>query len=290
MESGMRYLLADVFTAAAFGGNQLAVFPDATGLDTRQMQSIARELNLSETTFVTPGSAPGRFKVRIFTTLSELAFAGHPTVGTAVVLQHLGRTEGRAEIVLEEGVGPVRVALRDSGATLFMDGPAETRPQPLMPVVFADSLGLKRGRLVGTPWQASYGTPFTFVQVESREDVAASTLIGERWEGFKEALWAHRAVYIFAITASEGDTLSLHARMFSPKMGIVEDPATGSAAAALAGSLDTTATKLVIDQGVEMGRPSRIFADISRDGGGVSRVAIGGDAVVVAEGRFLRLP
>src|SRR5262245_4071026 len=112
-----RYVLADVFTEAAFGGNQLAVFPDPARLETAQMQAIARELNLAETTFVSPGAAAGNFRVRIFTPGAELPFAGHPTVGTAVALAHLGRTEGRKEIVLELGVGPVRVVLREGGAT-----------------------------------------------------------------------------------------------------------------------------------------------------------------------------
>jgi trans-2,3-dihydro-3-hydroxyanthranilate isomerase len=287
----MRYLLADVFTDAPFAGNQLAVFPDAVGLDGRQMQAIARELNIAETSFVTPGSEPGKFAVRIFTPASELPFAGHPTIGTAVVLKHLGRTEGLAEITLEEGVGPVRVVLGDNGATLFMDGPAEERPHTLLPVVFADALGLKRDRLVGSPWQAGYGTPFLFVQVESREDVASAMLIAERWHGFADSLWANRAVYIFAVVGAEATTLELHARMFAPRMGITEDPATGSAAAALAGSFDTNATHLIINQGVEMGRPSTIFAEIRRDAEyAVTRVAIYGEATVIADGNFLQLP
>lgn len=287
----MRYLLADVFTNAAFAGNQLAVFPDAEGLEARQMQAIARELNLAETTFVTPGSAPGHFRVRIFTPINELQFAGHPTIGTAYVLKHLGRTEGLSEIGLEEGVGPVRVVLGDNGATLFMDGPAEQRPHGIMPVVFADALGLKRDRLVGTPWQAGYGTAFVFVEVESREDVAGSHLIAERWQGFTETLWGAHAVYVFAMVGREGPTMELHARMFAPKMGIVEDPATGSAAAALAGSMDCDATHMIIHQGVEMGRPSEIFAEIRRnEDGGVARVAIYGEATVIADGQFIKLP
>ena len=287
----MRYLLADVFTNAAFAGNQLAVFPDAEGLEARQMQAIARELNIAETTFVTPGSAPGHFRVRIFTPMAELQFAGHPTIGTSVVLKHLGRTEGLSEIVLEEGVGPVRVVLGDNGATLFMDGPAEQRPHTIMPVVFADALGLKRDRLVGTPWQAGYGTAFVFVEVESREDVAGSHLIAERWQGFTEGLWGSHAVYVFAMVGREGPTMELHARMFAPKMGIVEDPATGAAAAALAGSMDTDATHLIIHQGVEMGRPSEIFAEIRRNADeSVARVAIHGEAVVIADGQFIKLP
>src|SRR5579871_2528796 len=117
-----RYVVADVFTDTPFGGNPLAVFLDGAGLETRQMQAIAREMNLSETTFVTPGSAPGHFRVRIFTPAHELPFAGHPTVGTAVVLAQRGATGTRTDIVLEEGVGPVRVSLAPGRATLHRDG------------------------------------------------------------------------------------------------------------------------------------------------------------------------
>jgi trans-2,3-dihydro-3-hydroxyanthranilate isomerase len=285
----MQYVLTDVFTDQAYGGNQLAVFPAADGLDARQMQAIAREMNLSETTFVTPGSAPGRFAVRIFTPMAELPFAGHPTVGTAVVLAHLGRAEG-PEIVLEEGVGPVRVVLGEGRATFFMPGAAETRPHTVIPAMFSDALGLKRTQLAGTPWQAGYGVPFTLVPLAGREDVAQAALIGERWEAMGQALWGARAVYVHAVTGQEGDTLHIHARMFAPKLGVQEDSATGSAAAALAGSIETTATKLVITQGVEMGRPSRIEAEIFREGGVVTGISIGGGAVVVGEARLLRLP
>lgn len=286
----MRFVIADVFTDTAFGGNQLAVFPQADGLDGRQMQIIAREMNLSETTFVTPGSGPGRFAVRIFTPFAELPFAGHPTVGTAVVLAHLDRTRGRSEIVLEEGVGPVRVQLRENGATFFMEGAAETRPHTVVPVAIADALGLKRTQLAGDPWQAGYGVPFMIVPVKDREAVAMSSLNPERWQAVTQDLWATRAVYIYAATRHDGPTTHIHARMYAPKLGVGEDPATGSAAAALAGSIETDTTHLLIDQGVEMGRPSRIEARITREGEVVTGISISGGAVVVSEGRLVRLP
>ncbi len=287
----MHYLVADVFTDVAFGGNQLAVFPDAAGLDTRQMQAIAREMNLAETAFVAPGTIPGHFRVRIFTPLAELPFAGHPTVGTAVVLSHLGRTEGMAEIVLEEGVGPVRVVLRQGGARLFMQGPAEIRPVTVAPVAIADALGLGEADLAEDPWSAGYGgMALVFVPLRSKASVTASALRLERWTGVAQALWGNRAVYVFAAVGHDGPTMHLHARMYAPALGIAEDPATGAAAAALAGSLDTDATHLLIDQGVEMGRASRIEAHITRQGGAVTGISIGGGAVVVAEGRLLRLP
>lgn len=286
----MRYVLTDVFTDRAFGGNQLAVFPEAEGLETAQMQALARELNLSESTFVTPGSAPGHFKVRIFTPLAELPFAGHPTVGTSVVVAELGRTEGRSDIVLEEGVGPIPVVLHPGGARFALSGAAEMRKVPLMPVAIADMLGLDRACLVGEPWQAGYGVPYLIVQVATRADVAQSRLHPDRLAGFAEALWANRAVYVFAETGRDGAMLHLHARMYAPGLGVAEDSATGSAAAALAGSLDTDATLLSIGQGIEMGRPSRIEASIARTAGQVTGITIGGSAVVVGEGRFTRLP
>ncbi len=287
----MKYIIADVFTDVAFGGNQLAVFYDAEGLETQQMQTLTREMNFAESTFVTPGSAPGRFRVRIFTPASEMVFAGHPTIGTSVVLAHLGRTAGLSEIVLEENIGPVRVVLREGGATLFMDGPAEVRPHGVAAVALADAIGLTEADLAGDPWQAGYGMPFLFMPVRRREGVARSQLHGDRWHALTQDLWGGRSVYIYAATQHDGPTTHIHSRMFAPKFGITEDPATGSAAAALAGSMDTDATHLVIDQGVEMGRPSRLVAQITRaSDGSVTGVSIGGGAVVVAEGQFLRLP
>jgi trans-2,3-dihydro-3-hydroxyanthranilate isomerase len=247
-------------------------------------------MNFAESTFVTPGSAPGHFRVRIFTPMDEMPFAGHPTIGTAVVLSHLGRTEGRSEIVREENIGPVRVVLRECGAPLFMQGAPEMRPHTVAPVVFADALGLKRTQLAGEPWQAGYGFPFVFVPVKDREAVAASTLHADRWAMATQEMWGGRAVYIYAAPRHDGDTTFIHARMFAPKLGVIEDPATGSAAASLAGSIDTDATHLVIDQGVELGRPSRLEASITRKDGKVVSVSVGGGAVVVAEGRFVRLP
>ena len=286
----MHYVLTDVFTDSAYGGNQLAVFPDAAGLNGRQMQAIAREMNLSESTFVTPGSAPGRFAVRIFTPLAELPFAGHPTVGTSVVLAYLGRTGDAAEIVLEEGVGPVRVVLGEGCATFFMPGAAETRPHAIEPARFAEALGLRPGQLAGAAWQAGYGVPYTLIPLAGRDDVAQAALIADRWEPISQAIWAGRAVYIHAVTGREGDSLHVHARMFAPKLGVQEDSATGSAAAALVGSIQTDTARIVITQGVEMGRPSRIDGEIFRTDGVVTGISIGGSAVVVGEGRLLRLP
>lgn len=279
-----RYVLADVFTSRAYGGNPLAVLPDATGLDGAQMQAITREFNLSETSFVTPGSAPGHFAVRIFTPGGELPFAGHPTIGTALVLRHLARAAD-AQIVLELGVGPVRVEFGDgSSATFFRDGPPKTEMLPDLRAAIGEALGQP---LAGDPWQASYGTPFVMVPLADLAAVSASRVRNDLWEALAPRLWRPNA-YIFAPTGQN----SLRARMFSTSLGVREDPATGSAAAALVGSLprpDGT-HRIAIAQGVEMGRPSLIRAGVTRAGGVVTGISIGGGAVVVGEGRLLRLP
>jgi trans-2,3-dihydro-3-hydroxyanthranilate isomerase len=120
--------------------------------------------------------------------------------------------------------------------------------------------------------------------------VAASVLHADRWAMLTQDMWGGRAVYVYAATRHDGDTTYIHARMYAPKMGVIEDPATGSAACSLAGSLDTDATHLVIDQGVELGRPSCLEAHITRKDGEVVQVSVGGGAVVVAEGQFVLLP
>lgn len=277
------YVLADVFTDRAYGGNPLAVLPDAAGLDAAQMQAITREFNLSETTFVTPGSAPGRFAVRIFTPATELSFAGHPTVGTALVLRHLGRAMG-AETVLELGVGPVRVELGEGEATFFREGPAEMQALPALREAFGAALGQ---RLAADPWQASYGTAFCMVPMPDKQAVAAARIDTALWEQLAPKLWRPNA-YIFAHDGAG----RLHARMLGTGLGVREDPATGSAAAALVGSLPLGDGRheFAIAQGVEMGRPSLIRAGVTRAGGVVSGISIGGGAVVVGEGRLLRVP
>jgi trans-2,3-dihydro-3-hydroxyanthranilate isomerase len=250
------------------------------------MQALARELNLAESTFVTPGSAIGRFRVRIFTPAAELPFAGHPTVGTAVALAHLGRTAGRDEIVLEEGVGPVRVTLRPGGATFFMDGAPERRAHDVAAADIAGMVGV--AALAGNAWQAGFGLPFVFIPVADAGAVAGAGLRLDRWNAVASRFWG-RGVYVHAVSGQ-----SVHARMFAPGLGVSEDPATGSAAAALAGSLTAAASgevrRLTITQGVEMGRPSTVETETRFAAGKVAGVSVGGGAVVVGEGRFSRLP
>ena len=282
------YILADVFTDRAYGGNQLAVLPEAEGLSDAQMQAIAREFNLSETTFVTPGHGPGRFRMRIFTPGAELPFAGHPIVGTAIALRHLGRAA--EEVVLELKVGPVRVVLEDGRATFFRDGAPEVRAARLPAAEIAALVGA--GALAGAPFEAGYGTAFTYIPLADRAAVAHARLRPDLWEKAAPSLWGHGA-YVYALTGAEGGETRVHARMFAPGLGVGEDPATGSAAAGLVGSLAGPADgvhRVAITQGVEMGRPSLILGTATRAGGKVHAISIGGGAVVVGEGRLLRLP
>ena len=286
-----RYVIADVFTDTAYGGNPLAVFLDGLGLDTRQMQAIAREMNLSETTFVSPGSAPGRFGLRIFTPQTELPFAGHPTIGTAVVLAETGAAAGLDEIVLEEAVGPVRVNLRTGAATLFMDGAPRAEPCPVPAAEIAAALSLDASAVVRAPWFAGYGVSIAFIELADQAAVSASALRMERWSALG---LLPRDPYVFAVTSRSAGAAELRARMYAPAHGIPEDPATGSAAAGLAGSIGHPAVdgafRLGIAQGVEMGRPSRIETTTRVADGVVQSISVGGGAVLVGEGRLLRLP
>lgn len=287
-----RFLTCDVFTDRRFGGNQLAVLPDAAGLDAARMQAIANEFNHSETTFVLPPDDPAHLaKVRIFTPRAELPFAGHPTVGTALALAWGGRAASGEVVVLEEGAGPVPVRLEGAGSALTAEFVAPAVPRAgaaADPARVARALGLAEADLVtahGPPRDASAGLPFLVVELADRAALARAALAG-RGDDLSPA--SGNGVYLFA----RGGPGELHARMYAPCHGIAEDPATGSAAAALAGLLAAEAGRgegwhaWRVHQGVDLGRPSRIEARARRTAdGAVAEVRIGGRAVLpVAEG------
>jgi trans-2,3-dihydro-3-hydroxyanthranilate isomerase len=298
----MRFYTADVFTDRIFGGNQLAVFPQAEELETRVLQAIARELNLSETVFVFPPANPAHTRrLRIFTPASELPFAGHPTVGTAFVLASIGEvpldTSG-ASIVFEEGVGPVPVSIRVqdgrpgycelTAAKLPEEGPA---PPPLEEI--AAALSLRPEELRGNAWPPrgmSCGVPYLFVPVRDEEALSRARINPAAWERSLSGWWAS-SVFPFSPTGGRNG-VDFRARMFAPAFGVPEDPATGSAAAALAGFLAPSAEPgngalhWVVEQGVEMGRPSRLHVSCDREGGRISAVRVGGSSVLVSEGRL----
>ena len=299
------FYTAGIFTDRIFGGNPLAVFPDARGLDDQQMQQIAREFNLSETTFVLPSDDPGHTcRVRIFTPAAEVPFAGHPTLGTAFVLAVTGRvalTGGMTDLVLEEGVGPVPVkVMTQAGAPTFVQLSAAQMPQvgpaPPPAASLAQALSLQpEDILTGelAPEAVSCGLPFLFVPVRDRAAVGRAEPELAAWRRVLGDYWA-AGVFVFAMEPERGDA-DLRARMFAPTLGVWEDPATGSAAAALAGYLgrrhplrDGTLS-WVVEQGVEMGRPSILHVQADKRAGAIVAVRVGGACVLVSQGTFLGL-
>lgn len=279
------YLVYDVFTDHVFGGNQLAVIPDARSLPEADLQQIAREFNYSETTFVYPPADPAhQAKVRIFTPTMEVPFAGHPTIGTAIALRDQG---GPADMVLELGIGPVPVRIDADGATFTVATPLQRIESP-DPDLVAACLGLPVAALshdTHAPVQASLGLPFVIAALASTDDLAACQPVIDQ---FRIGAERHPAGLDFAIYAYCRNGADISARMFAPLDNIPEDPATGSAAATLAALLTEelgTPQSLTITQGVTMGRPSRIGA-VTQLGSPVT-VAISGNAKQVMAGRLV---
>jgi trans-2,3-dihydro-3-hydroxyanthranilate isomerase len=290
-----RFVTLDVFTDTRFTGNPLAVVLDAEGLDAASMQAIAREFNLSETVFVSPAEQSAtRARVRIFTPANELPFAGHPTIGTAVLL---GRIDGGGDrdFVLEETVGPVPCRVRatgpDSGHAAF-DLPRRPVKEAAGPSAdaIAPAIGIAPSDVGLDDWPIerwSAGNPFALVPIQGldamRRCAVDPTHFGEVFRG------GGRAAFLFCRETQQAGH-AFHARMFGPAIGIAEDPATGSAVAAFAGYLAEHGNYpdgdhvVRIEQGYEMGRPSLIELTIGIAGGRLSRAAIAGDAVVVMEG------
>lgn len=295
-----RYLTADVFTDTAFGGNQLAVFPDARGIPEHRLLDVTREFNYSETTFVYPPVDPGHTRhVRIFTPGAEVPFAGHPTVGTAHVLASIGAislTGDTTRIVFEEGVGPVPVSITSSAGTptfaqLSVAKLPEVGPPPPDRQTLAAVLGLTPDDLLDGDWSAatlSCGLPFLFVAVRDRAAVGRARIVMDPWERALRGRWASE-VFVFACDAERPGS-DIRARMFAPALNVPEDPATGSANAALAGYLAArTPTRdgvlsWRVEQGFEMGRPSIVEVEADVEGGSVTAVRVGGTSVLVCEG------
>lgn len=293
-----RYLTADVFTDRPFGGNPLAVFPDARGISPQRMQQVARELNLSETVFVLPPEDPGHTRrLRIFTPGVELPFAGHPTVGTALILAWVGEIPLAGEetrIVFEEGVGPVPVAIRAAeGKAVFAQLSAaqlpEFGPSPAIPDL-AEMLSLDSGDIVTgdeAPQAVSCGVAFLYIPLRDRDALRRARLRLDRWESLLASSWAP-SVYVFTRDHELPET-DFRVRMFAPAMGVPEDPATGAAAAAFGGYLGSRSSgdctlRWVLEQGFEMGRPSLLHLEVDKSGGEITAVRVGGGAVLVSEG------
>jgi trans-2,3-dihydro-3-hydroxyanthranilate isomerase len=292
-----RFVTLDVFTDRRYAGNPLAVVLEAEGLDDRAMQAIASEFNLSETVFVLPPDDPShRARYRIFTPKEEVAFAGHPTVGTAVLLGGLDGGQAARDIVLEANIGPVPCRIKPTGsatgrATFQLPAlPAEAGAPPPVDML-AGALGLAAGDIgFGgfVPSCFTAGIGFTFVPLKSLDAVRRAKPDLARMAAMV-AVSAHRAIFAFCQETAEPGH-QFHARMFAPSYGVVEDPATGSAAAAFAsvvarfGGLSDGAHTIAIEQGYEMGRASLIGLTVNLAAGALAAVSIGGDATVVAEG------
>lgn len=301
-----RYRIYDVFADDALSGNPLAVVLDGEGLDDGAMQKIAGEFNLSETVFVSPPADPAhRAAIRIFTPQYELPFAGHPTVGSAIALseptQEAGE-EGPALLVLEEKIGNVRCAVTRDGQSAFAEFDLPKLPESLQYHADEESIaaalglgpheiGFENHRI--SLWSA--GVPYVTVPVAGLE--------AQRRLRFDGAAWLELAprrgdgnpacAYVYCREAVQHDS-AFHARMFVPGPPSYEDPATGSAAAAFSGAIlhfdepRDGPHRFWIEQGVEMGRPSRLRLEIDVERMAMKSARIGGHAVKFAEGTLLR--
>jgi trans-2,3-dihydro-3-hydroxyanthranilate isomerase len=301
-EAAMRsydYVTVNVFTQRRFGGNPLAVLPDANGLTDAEMQAIAADFNLSETTFLLPPADPrNHARVRIFTPKTEMPFAGHPNVGTAFVLATMAG-DPPEHYTFEEIAGLVRVhVLRDPGGAI--SGARVAAPHSLsidiaVPTdLVAACAGLSEEEIATdahTPLIASVGTPFVIAEVRSLEALARARPEIAAFRRGAEAfpkLAEHFNLHLYV--RKDGDATRLRCRMFAPLAGVPEDPATGSAAAALAGLLTSMAPgenvdlHYEIEQGVEMGRPSEIVASARKTAEGPVSASVAGSCVPVMRG------
>lgn len=299
----MRYLHLDVFTGTPFTGNQLAVFPDPPPeLTADRMQRIAAEMAFSETTFVLPKEGAGHVRMRIFTPATELPMAGHPTIGTTFALAASGVIDrDRTELVFELGVGPIPVSLEwQNGHLVFawMTQPLPSfGPELQDRAAFASAVGIDVTDLVDLPVEAvSCGVPFLFAPLTSRAAVDRVSIDSRALARlYAQAHTQALPTFFFTMdrTGATGDE-TVYSRMLAPGFGITEDPATGGASGPLGcyllyhGAIDEARARSMISlQGVAMGRPSRIHISIDSDDDTISRVRVGGTAVLVAEGRLL---
>jgi trans-2,3-dihydro-3-hydroxyanthranilate isomerase len=292
--TGLRYDIVDVFTDRPFAGNPLAVVHGGEDLSTEQMQAIANEFNLSETTFPLPPTTPDAdYRLRIFTPAAELPFAGHPSVGSAWVLATAG-TIGTGAVVQECGAGLLPVQVDAEGARVTggkpwlgpeLDGAALAAPVGLT----ADDLDPAL-----TAGSAGAGVPYAFLPVRADAVARADVNPAELRRALAGAdLSGHPGLVVLALDRAASHA---HVRMFAPEVGVVEDPATGSAAVAQGvflaarGALPDGTTDLVVDQGIEMGRPSRMALTVRVEGGVAVETSVGGRVAALARGELLARP
>ncbi len=296
-----RFLLVDVFTETPFGGNQLAVFPDATDIPDALLQTIARELNFTETTFVYPCTSDTLARLRIFTPEAEVPFAGHPVVGTAFALEHEGRLRDCSSDVvleLEGGDCPVHLNRGDDGRLLRA---VMTQQKPVFlgeshrTDIVAEALGIDVAdiAITGLPCEVvSTGLPVHMVPVGSLEAMRRIQIHPDKLTQLSNAI-GFGDLFVFTFDTVD-PTATVHCRMFAPSFGIPEDPATGSANGCLGAYLVRNRAvpmsrliRIESEQGIEMGRPSRLSIEIETAGQRIVAVRVGGAAVVVGEGTLL---
>jgi trans-2,3-dihydro-3-hydroxyanthranilate isomerase len=299
-----RFLQVDVFTDKAFGGNPLAVFPDAGGLTTEEMQRITREMNLSETTFVLPSEdVEADFKVRIFTPKAEVPFAGHPLVGTHWALAHLGRVELQepvTQVRFELGVGVLPADLHVAEG--WVEKVVITADRPSFHAILEDYVDLAAG--LGLPFEAiggagwpvqvvSTGFPQMMVPIRSLADVRRLDPGAFNINALNRACKAvgTDVVLVFSLETERSES-TIHVRVFAPAHGVPEDPATGSANANLGAylvhhrvvSIASPTVFIVSEQGLEMGRPGTLYVEVDHTDGQPTAVRVGGSVVPVVEG------
>ena len=297
-----RFITLDVFTSTPFGGNQLAVFPDATAIPESQLAQITREFNFSEVTFCYPPADPAHTRrVRIFTPGGEIPFAGHPVVGTAAALAlkegALGSArEGKFTFELGVGVVPVDVRIEDdtrAWAELSVAKLPEIGPQAPTINTLAEILSLEPSDLVGgalSPQAVSCGMPFLLVPLKSLDALARARVRIEPWERTLKRFWSPE-IFVAARDPERGEH-HWRARMFAPGINIPEDPATGSAIAAFGGWLAMKDSRTnasfawTVDQGIEMGRPAQLAVRCDKAAGAVTSVRVAGQAVLMSEGEL----
>jgi trans-2,3-dihydro-3-hydroxyanthranilate isomerase len=299
----LKFYQADVFTALPFGGNPVAVFPEAQGLDDDQLQQIAREMNLSETVFVLPPTdSAAVVRLRIFTPTQEIPFAGHPVLGTFYVLAQLGLiavTDGVTRVMQECNIGlfPVEIHARKGQITRVV----MTQPKPLFLgsveeaedlFDIAKALGLSKNQIVDTKrpvMVVSTGLPVLIVPVRTLTAVRSIVPDAAAIVELCGRVGANGIMVVTTVTVE--DHATVHTRMFAPSIGILEDPATGSASGAMGAYLVHNGlvevapmTELIVEQGYEIQRPSRILVQVESEDDAIQTVKVGGQCVMVVEG------
>ena len=285
----------DVFTNIPFGGNPLAVVFDVEELTTNTMQKVAREMNLSETTFVSPpGNLPADFSIRIFTPKKELPFAGHPTLGTAHILRETGKVlPDKNSVKLAMKAGIITVTQEKKGNLLFMTQHLPDFQQPLdCTKEIGDALGIPVASINTTcyPIQiVSTGLPILVVPIISLKALESVVIDTKKLNPIMASLNTD-IIYTFT-NQTINPKATIHSRAFAPYLGITEDPATGSAAGAVGSYIyknkiesETEVRRIFIEQGYKMGRPSSLYVEIDQEQGEIKAVRVGGESVTVIEG------